>query len=34
MSATDTTSTDSTHTTQTGANRAGFTTAIGLVIAR
>ena len=34
MSATDTTSTDSTHTTQTGANRAGFTTAIGLVIER
>lgn len=34
MSATDTTSTDSAHTTQTGANRAGFTTAIGLVIER
>ena len=34
MSATDTTSTDSAHTTQTGANRAGFTTAIALVIER
>lgn len=34
MSTTDTTSTDSAHTTQTWANRAGFTTAIGLVIER